>query len=573
MKKILKNPILILSFLIIAITLIITFTNFNNWDHLKGLLYPTLIESEIEGSKKNVLEILAFESEHAADKEDYEFDEKEIWINQVDPDDNDNKEDFNLPPEVNAKGETPYTVESNQDMKNILLEAPSRNFVGWSGCDAADDNLCQISVTNNQRRKIEAHYSIPEGGSSLQLFSMSNNAIEGALTEDWINDINPSLVFKAAHNSLKGYLPDNLGNLRARMQLNLGGNDFKGEIPKSIGDLNVKYLGLYKNNLSGKIPKEIGNLNPKYFLLYNNELSGLIPEEIGNLGSQVQRFELHNNKLTGQVPIELLDIGTLKPNELRLYNNRLTSVERDFMEKAPWDGINFHNNNFGIHAIKTALYDAAKNEGGNYIDFCGNAPLIKATYSANGKYCHLTGTSEVNQAVEKWEKIYVEAKLEQKSSYYTGSCEGYCNGSVKERWDDCDWNCIHGEGKSKEECCEEKIEYCALGSLCIPGTAWNTYWPLNFRYLKGNYCILITEPIHECEDTEYIPNTVNHAAEYPDCNYWKHLECKPICESGTCDGTVENCPDTSDWYCEVEDFEEGRDTSTTKPGTAKRECQ
>ncbi len=563
MKKTLKNPFLILSFLIISSTLIITFTNFNSWESLKGLLYPTMTESEIEGSKKNVLEVLAFESVHLPNKE-YHFNEKNVSISQL-------SREFTSPSSLSAGGGTPYKVESNDDMKNIVLQAQGSNFVGWSGCDASTDSICQISVTNHQKRKIEAHYSVPEPSPSLQLFSVSNNKIEGELSENWL-EAHPRLAYKASHNLLKGNLPENLGDLSADLQLNLGGNNFAGEIPETIGGLgSIDYVGLYNNNLEGNIPEEIGGLNPIYFLAFMNNLQGPIPPEIGSM-SRAERFELHDNQLSETVPVELIGIGSLTPNELRLHNNNLQQTAPGLMSDAPWEGVNFYNNSFSKGSILNSLSDAAEG-GGSYINFCGNAPVIHAHYSADGKTCNLDVPDQLNQAVNSWGEIYVEVTLNQTSPYYDGSCRGECTGTVRTT-EVCDDDCI-GEGGTNAECCSDE-EYCHYSSFCNPNESTASYWPLGFSHLAGSYCIVVTEEIYECEDIDHIPDTVNHAAEYPGCDYWTHGECRPICNQGSCGGgTVSNnCrPNDSNWFCEPSgDYGDGRDNSETEPDGYQQEC-
>ncbi len=63
------------------------------------------------------------------------------------------------------------------------------------------------------------------------------------------------------------------------IELNLGNNRLRGEIPPELAGLSsLKELDLGKNQLSGEIPPELGGLsNVRRLYLSNNQLSGCIP--------------------------------------------------------------------------------------------------------------------------------------------------------------------------------------------------------------------------------------------------------------------------------------------------------
>lgn len=539
-NKLKKDPFSLLLIVSVLIVSILTISNFEELGYLRGLIYPTTVTDEISGQKTNRLEVLVYEHNHLINK-DYEFNEGgSVSITQ--------------PNEFAGTINSGEVIESNEDIKDIILEAPTGNFVGWSGCDAETENRCQVSVVSHQKRKIEAHYSNPEPRTeSLQLFSVSNNPLGGQLTDNWTN-ANPDLIYKAAYVDLDGEIPSTIEELSPDLQLSLGGNDFTGSIPSEIGGLaNTDYIGLQKNSLTENIPTEIEDTSPIYLLAYMNNLSGPIPSEIGGIGSQIERFEFHNNQLEGEVPYELTEIGTLTPNELRLYENNLTSTASNFMTDAPWDGINFHNNNFNRAEILSSLNDAAQNSG-QYIDFCGNAPVVEANYSVDGSSCSLSVPDEVNNAADSWNEIYVEVTLSQATEYYTGNCSGRCSGEIVEVENE--------EG--------EIVEECDTSSRCNPDTSQGSRSPYNF---PGQYCIKITEPKEECEDIDHIPDEVDHRAEEDDCDTYTHDECRPICSEGRCGGSATNCPDRRNWHCEASgDYDSGWDNSQNEADSHLTEC-
>ncbi|XP_073154636.1 receptor-like protein 7 [Henckelia pumila] len=80
-------------------------------------------------------------------------------------------------------------------------------------------------------------------------------------------------------------------------------NNFQGEIPEAVGQLNSLYvLNLSHNSLIGTIPKSIGNLTGLGSLdLSSNQLTGMIPEELASL-TFLSYLNLSYNKLFGRIP-------------------------------------------------------------------------------------------------------------------------------------------------------------------------------------------------------------------------------------------------------------------------------
>ncbi|CAN1816829.1 Probable LRR receptor-like serine/threonine-protein kinase At3g47570 [Linum perenne] len=105
--------------------------------------------------------------------------------------------------------------------------------------------------------------------------------------------------------------------------LSIGGNNFGGSLPQSIGNLStsLKYLGFYNNKISGSIPNEVQYLvGLEVISASNNNLSGTIPSSIQNLHS-LRKLYLGSNILSGYIPFY---IGNLtKLIELYVNNNNL----------------------------------------------------------------------------------------------------------------------------------------------------------------------------------------------------------------------------------------------------------
>ena len=78
----------------------------------------------------------------------------------------------------------------------------------------------------------------------------------------------------------------------------------RGEIPENIGDLTqLKKMNLAVHQISGEIPESIGNLgNLDFLYLYQNQLSGIIPESICNIFPNLAHFWIQYNHLCPPYP-------------------------------------------------------------------------------------------------------------------------------------------------------------------------------------------------------------------------------------------------------------------------------
>ncbi|XP_077212645.1 receptor like protein 27-like [Tasmannia lanceolata] len=92
------------------------------------------------------------------------------------------------------------------------------------------------------------------------------------------------IVFKSldiSHNQFHGDIPEAIGELNFLHVLNMSGNNFTGQIPKSFGNLSqLESLDLSRNKLSGEIPQELTSLTFLSVLdLSKNFLVGRIPQD------------------------------------------------------------------------------------------------------------------------------------------------------------------------------------------------------------------------------------------------------------------------------------------------------
>ncbi|KAJ9686892.1 hypothetical protein PVL29_015661 [Vitis rotundifolia] len=89
-------------------------------------------------------------------------------------------------------------------------------------------------------------------------------------------------------NNFKGQIPTSIGNLKGLHLLNLGGNNLTGHMPSSLGNLTqLESLDLSVNKLSGEIPLQLTRITfLEFFNVSYNHLTGRIPQ-----GKQFSTFQ------------------------------------------------------------------------------------------------------------------------------------------------------------------------------------------------------------------------------------------------------------------------------------------
>ena len=162
-----------------------------------------------------------------------------------------------------------------------------------------------------------------DGFAGLWLLDLSANRLSGVFPD--AVGLRRLEELNLRENNFSGDLPAHLGNLDRLMDLRLGRNAFTGPIPPELGNLGrLQVLGLQENQLTGPVPPELGRLGQLWSLhLWGNDLSGELPAQLGNLDRLIG-LSLSSNAFTGPIPPELGNLGRLLG--LDLQHNRLTGT-------------------------------------------------------------------------------------------------------------------------------------------------------------------------------------------------------------------------------------------------------
>ncbi|KAL2559011.1 putative LRR receptor-like serine/threonine-protein kinase [Forsythia ovata] len=140
----------------------------------------------------------------------------------------------------------------------------------------------------------------------LKEIRISGNSFDGMLPRA-LGNLSASIeAFTAGFCGIKGIIPNEIGNLRNLIELDIGGNKLTGTIPDTFGQLRkLQMVRLNDNKLGGSIHDKLCNLTNLFLIDFGiNKLSQQLPTCLGNLTS-LREFYLHSNSLTSTIPSTL----------------------------------------------------------------------------------------------------------------------------------------------------------------------------------------------------------------------------------------------------------------------------
>ena len=190
--------------------------------------------------------------------------------------------------------------------------------------------------------------SIPvsiSNASNLEILALNKNKLSGEVPS--LEKLNRISFFSITLNNLGSGGPNDLGFLYSLTNatnltfLAINDNNFRGELPKCIGNLSTIEFSVFNYKISGKIPTEIGNLI-NLENLTNNKLSDNIPYETRKL-QKLQILVLNTNKFSGSIPSSLGNLTVL--THLYLYDNNLQgNIPLSLSKCRNLFTLNLHNN-------------------------------------------------------------------------------------------------------------------------------------------------------------------------------------------------------------------------------------
>eukprot|EP00537_Pseudo-nitzschia_pungens_P011082 CAMPEP_0172387318 /NCGR_PEP_ID=MMETSP1061-20121228/4634_1 /TAXON_ID=37318 /ORGANISM="Pseudo-nitzschia pungens, Strain cf. pungens" /LENGTH=759 /DNA_ID=CAMNT_0013116911 /DNA_START=34 /DNA_END=2313 /DNA_ORIENTATION=- len=214
----------------------------------------------------------------------------------------------------------PYTVDVNEGNGEEIMQRYSLAVLYFSTVDGEEnpeDNSGSLRNSNFLSDKHECEWDgiLCNHFLTVSILRLSNYFLAGYLPLE-IGNLKALHFIDLSLNQLTGTLPTTLQQLTSLEYLSLAFNDFHTVIPTFIGQMtSLKSLNLRSSDVIDQIPTNLGNLsNLESLLLDGNSLTGTIPSELGNL-YHAEQMNFRTNQLSGIITEELCDlrdIGDLK---------------------------------------------------------------------------------------------------------------------------------------------------------------------------------------------------------------------------------------------------------------------
>ncbi|KAJ9555961.1 LOW QUALITY PROTEIN: hypothetical protein OSB04_010575 [Centaurea solstitialis] len=255
----------------------------------------------------------------------------------------------------NLTGEIPTSIFNITTLRDFS--------VGGKGSKLIWNNKAKL-ISKSSLRSL----SMPSGGISGQIpewissntalgyLDLSGNKLEGPFP-NWLAemDLNTIILFD---NRLTGSIPqhlfgaENIGNATGMTYLMLSENNFSGQIPMSMSNMdNLILLDLSINKFSGhNFPDLINASSLIYLDLSNNEFSGKIPT---TFSTTIEFIYLGGNEFSGHLPWNLTKFASLQ--HLDLHDNNITGYFQDVLPQSPYLRVLVLRNNFFEGFIPTTI--------------------------------------------------------------------------------------------------------------------------------------------------------------------------------------------------------------------------
>ncbi|CAL9088918.1 unnamed protein product, partial [Musa acuminata var. zebrina] len=222
----------------------------------------------------------------------------------------------------------------NTTILRWLSHASSLAYLDLSHCSLVDIESLQVTLgAPSNLKELDLQYNDIKGeifrikmnvSRSFKHLDLSHNSLSGDIGQI-LRSLGPLDLryLSLSSNYITGKIPQTMENLTNLEFLDLSYNNIIGGIPTVFGNLiNLKSLRLLENYISGQIPETIGNLtNLEYLDLMDNNIIGGISTVFGNL-INLESLRLSENNISGQIPETIGNLINLE--SLRLSKNNIS---------------------------------------------------------------------------------------------------------------------------------------------------------------------------------------------------------------------------------------------------------
>lgn len=245
-------------------------------------------------------------------------------------------------PTNNLDGTPPWTALANLTALRVL------NLAGNSLGGGLPQNVCSmaslktLNLSNNRfEGGVEALCCLPAG---LENINFSGNQLSGFLPE-CLKNLSNLQIFDASRNRFIGGFPTFLVQLPFLQNLNLRGNRLSGILPPSLGVPAFAAVKARNSALKNALTSVEGLLRLD---IGGNDFSGNIPAEMGNL-LNVRGLFLDGNRFAGAVPESFTKL--IRLDTLNLADNMLDDIP-NLALSAPRLTLNVRGNRLPLSALE-----------------------------------------------------------------------------------------------------------------------------------------------------------------------------------------------------------------------------
>ncbi|KAM3295419.1 hypothetical protein ACQJBY_037985 [Aegilops geniculata] len=196
---------------------------------------------------------------------------------------------------------------------------------------------------------------------NLVALNASNNSFSGQIPSHFCSSSSLLAVVELCYNQFTGSIPPGLGNCSMLRVLKAGHNNLRGALSNELFDASLlEYLSLPDNHLDGKLDgtqiiklRNLANLN-----LGGNNFSGKIPDSVGQL-KKLEELHLDHNNMSGELPSALSNCTNLITVDLKSnhFNGVLSKV--NFSSLLNLKNLDLLYNNF-TGTIPESIYSCSK---------------------------------------------------------------------------------------------------------------------------------------------------------------------------------------------------------------------
>ncbi|CAN6271452.1 unnamed protein product [Urochloa humidicola] len=163
---------------------------------------------------------------------------------------------------------------------------------------------------------------------SLVVLNISNNSFTGQIPTTFCFSAPSFAVLELSYNQFSGSIPSILGNCSMMTSLSAGHNNLSGTIPDELLNATLlEHFSFPNNQLEGSLSSISKLTNLVNLDLGGNEFSGNIPDSIGEL-KRLEEIHLDNNDISGELPSTLSNCTSLVTIDLKnnSFNGALNRV-------------------------------------------------------------------------------------------------------------------------------------------------------------------------------------------------------------------------------------------------------